>query len=133
MIHLRDMAKVKSVDAKLNALTRLVEKGFAAVARDISHRPTNSNVAGIIENFVPGILENYVPGIVRTVLEETVPAMIEEATRDIRTELASIRRDLEQLTAKVDNLVGLPKEIDHALERIRRIEKHIGIEHEITA
>jgi len=119
------MAKAKSLDAKLNALTRLVEKGFAAVAHDISQRPTNSSVAGIIEN--------YVPGIVRKAMHADMPAIISEATHDIRAELTSIRRDLEELTMKVDNLVGLPKEIDHALERIRRIEKHLGIEHEITA
>lgn len=51
------------------------------------------------------------------------------ATKDdfksISDELASIRRDLEEFTEKVDNIVGLPKEIDHALERIAAIEKHL--------
>jgi hypothetical protein len=39
-------------------------------------------------------------------------------TKDIRAELTSNRRDLEALTGKVDNIIDLPKEIDHALERI---------------
>lgn len=59
------------------------------------------------------------------------------ATKDdvnsISNELTSIRRDLEALTDKVDNIVGLPKEIDHALERIRAIEKHLGINKKIAA
>jgi hypothetical protein len=105
------MAKPKAIDAKVNALTRIVEKGFAALADDISHRPTNSSVAGIVEN----VIHKMVPGIVR------------EEVKDIRDELASIRKDLEQLTTKVDNSTGLPKEIDHALERIRKIEKYVGI------
>jgi uncharacterized membrane protein len=59
------------------------------------------------------------------------------ATKDhvksISDELASIRRDLEELTEKVDNIVGLPKEIDHALERIAAIEKHLGLNKKIAA
>ena len=59
------------------------------------------------------------------------------ATKDdvksIRDELASIRRDLEVLTEKVDNIIGLPLEIDHALERIAAIEKHLGINRKIAA
>ena len=47
--------------------------------------------------------------------------------REIRAELADIRRDLEVLKARVDNISGYSKEIDHALARIARIEKHLGI------
>jgi hypothetical protein len=43
----------------------------------------------------------------------------------------SIRDDLKELTSKMDNIAGLPKEIDHALERIRTIEKHLGIHTDI--
>jgi hypothetical protein len=39
-------------------------------------------------------------------------------TKNIRAELTSNRRDLEALTGKVDNIIDLSKEIDHALERI---------------
>ena len=46
----RRVAKPKSLDAKVNALTRIVEKGFAAIAHDIGHRPTNSSVAVIVKN-----------------------------------------------------------------------------------
>ena len=51
------MAKAKSLDAKSNALNRLVKKSFAAIADDIAHRPTNSSVAGIVENVVGPLLD----------------------------------------------------------------------------
>lgn len=44
------MAKAPSLDSKINALTRIVEKGFAALADDIAHRPMNSSVAIIVDN-----------------------------------------------------------------------------------
>lgn len=59
------------------------------------------------------------------------------ATKDdfksISDEPASIRRDLEELTEKVDSIVGLPRAIDHARERFAAIEKHLGINKKIAA
>src|SRR5207249_3296174 len=94
--------------AKSNALNRLVKKSFAAIADDIAHRPTNSSVAGIVENGVGPLLDKKLSPIV--------------------AELASIRRDPEGLRVNVENVIGYRKEIDHALERIAEIEKHLGIE-----
>ena len=70
---------------------------------------------------------------VRDIIRGEVPQIVREETKDIRSELTSIRHDLEALIGKVDNIVGLPKEIDHALERIAAIEKHVGIERKIAA
>lgn len=70
---------------------------------------------------------------VRAIMRKEMPSIIRDETKDIRDELANIRRDLKELTSKVDNIIGLPKEIDHALDRIRRIEKHLGIEADIAA
>ena len=70
---------------------------------------------------------------VRDIIRKEVPQIVREETKDIRAELTSIRRDLEALTGKVDNIVGLPKEIDHALERIAAIEKHLGLNKKIAA
>ncbi len=116
------MAKPKSLDAKINALTRLVEKGFAAVSSDIAHRPTNSSVASIVENYIADLPTRDAMG---TVLDERL--------QPLSAELSSIRRDLENLVEKIDNITGLPKEIDHALERIAKIEKHLGIKDNIAA
>ena len=70
---------------------------------------------------------------VRDTIRKEVPALVREGTNDIRAELALSRRDLESLASAVDNIAGLPKEIDHALERIATIEKHLGINKKIAA
>ena len=66
---------------------------------------------------------------VRTIVGEVV----EEKLKPISDELSSIRRDLDELKQKVENNAGLTKEIDHALERIGAIEKHLGINKKIAA
>ena len=48
-------------------------------------------------------------------------------------ELTRVHRDLHELGEKVENILGYRKEIDHALERIAAIERHIGIERKIAA
>jgi hypothetical protein len=53
--------------------------------------------------------------------------------KSLSDELADIRRDLKELAKVAYNIAGLPKEIDHALDRIRRVEKHLGIEADIAA
>ena len=51
----------------------------------------------------------------------------------IERELKAIRRDLDDLREKVENVSGFQKEIDHALERIAAIEKHLGLDKKIAA
>jgi hypothetical protein len=53
--------------------------------------------------------------------------------KSVERELKSIRRDLDDLREKVENVIGFQKEIDHALERIAAIEKHLGIAKKIAA
>jgi hypothetical protein len=38
-----------------------------------------------------------------------------------------------QTLVKVENILGYRKEIDHALERIAAIEKHLGLDRKISA
>ena len=45
----------------------------------------------------------------------------------------SLHRDLEAIKQELKNVSGFGKEIDHALERIAVIEKHLGIENKIAA
>lgn len=54
-------------------------------------------------------------------------AKLDDRVANIERELISIRRDIDELAAKVENVIGYRKEIDHALERIAAIEKHLGI------
>jgi hypothetical protein len=45
----------------------------------------------------------------------------------------SIHRELEAIKKQLENVSGYGKEIDHALERIAAIEKHLGIGKKIAA
>jgi uncharacterized protein YlxW (UPF0749 family) len=65
--------------------------------------------------------------------KDDVREIVRDETKDIRTELTSIRRDLKTLADKVENMSGFSKEIDHALERIARIEKHLGLDKRVAA
>jgi len=111
-----NMAKAKSLDAKIDALARvaesgfsLMENGFSAVSEDIALRPTATTV-----------------GILLTTL-------LDEQLQPISRELRIIRVELDHLREKVENIIGFRVEIDHALERIAAIEKHLGINKKIAA
>lgn len=56
-----------------------------------------------------------------------------EQVGGIERELREIRRDLEALREKFENVEEYRKEIDHAFERIAVIEKHLGIDRKVTA
>ena len=45
----------------------------------------------------------------------------------------SITRELDGIKQQLANVIGFGKEIDHALERIAAIEKHLGINQKIAA
>ena len=68
----------------------------------------------------------------RFATKDDVRTIVREETNDMRGDIASMRRDLDGLTEKVDNLAGLPKEIDHALERVATIEKHPAIQRRVA-
>ena len=60
-------------------------------------------------------------------------ANLGEQLTSVERELKSIRRDLDDLREKVENVSGFQNEIDHALERIAAIEKHLGLDKKIAA
>lgn len=49
------------------------------------------------------------------------------ATMATSRELAAIHHELEQVREQLENVSGFRKEIDHALERIGAIERHVGL------
>jgi predicted RNase H-like nuclease (RuvC/YqgF family) len=60
-------------------------------------------------------------------------ANLTEHVVSIEQELKSVRRNLDDLRNKVENVVGYRKEIDHALERIAAIEKHLNLRKKMAA
>ena len=93
------------IDKRFSRLEDMMEKGFAAAAEDLALRPTAAAVTLLLD-------DRFLP---------------------LSRELASIRRDLGDLAAKVHNVMGFAKDIDHALERIAAIEKHLGLNKKIAA
>ena len=69
---------------------------------------------------------------VKTELKSDIVALGYQVA-SIERDLKQIRRDLYELSDVVGNIAGYRKEIDHALERIAAIEKHLGIERKIAA
>ena len=55
--------------------------------------------------------------------KEDVRTIVNEELAEIRSDLGSIRRELDNLNERVVNVSGFRKRIDHALERIAAIEK----------
>ncbi|WP_292530882.1 hypothetical protein [Methylocystis sp.] len=58
---------------------------------------------------------------------------MQEGFASIRGELRDIRQRLEALEEMARNSSGLTKEIDHLMERVRAIEKHLDIKHKLAA
>lgn len=69
----------------------------------------------------------------RMLTKDDVRVIVREELRDVRNDVKAIRMELDELIEKVENISGYRKEIDHALERIAAIEKHLGISKKIAA
>jgi DNA repair exonuclease SbcCD ATPase subunit len=91
----------------------------------VKHMATKDDVAA---------LRKELKGDIAEVRKEIVTKDdLSEELAPIRSELKAIRRDLDDLREKVENVSGFQKEIDHALERIAAIEKHLGLDKKIAA
>ncbi|MFN0217375.1 MAG: hypothetical protein ACKVP4_01030 [Hyphomicrobium sp.] len=112
------MAKT-AIEGQLDTLTALVEKGFAAVADDIAvikeRMATKADIAELR-------LELH------TFRSETAADV-----RSLHTELAEINRRLDLLDRQFANIRGVTKEIDDIRDRVRDIEKHLGLAKKIAA
>ena len=90
--------------ATLDKILSTVERGFTAVVEDIadikSKMATKDDIAELKADIA-----------------------------GIRSELRDIKARLKEIESAVDDHAGHSKEIDHALERISAIERHLGIKH----
>lgn len=64
---------------------------------------------------------------------DTLRTEMQEGVASIRGELRDICQRLDALEEAARNSAGLTKEIDHLMERVRAIEKHLGIQQKIAA
>jgi septal ring factor EnvC (AmiA/AmiB activator) len=106
--------------ATLDSILSTVERGFAAVASDIAS--TKSEIADLKTE----MLDQF----------EHVDKQFgatNDRLRDIASEIAVIHRRIERLEEQGAGHAGFAQEIDHALERIAAIEKHLGLDKKIAA
>jgi septal ring factor EnvC (AmiA/AmiB activator) len=122
VVHFRHMARKKSIKkhkASPDTILSTVERGFADLDRKMDR-----GFSAIADDIAD--IKN------RMATKEDIAALGTQVV-SIERELKSIRRDLGEIRDKVENVSGFRKEIDHALERIAAIEKHLGIGNKIAA
>ena len=107
-----------AIEGQLGTLPALVEKGFGAVADDIAlikeRMATKADIAELR-------------------LEHAFRTETAADVRSLHTELAEINRRLDLLDRQFVNLKGVTKEIDDIRDRVRDIEKHLGLAKKIAA
>lgn len=116
----------KTSDHNIDALAKLVEKGFAAIAADIADIKERMLTKDDLKGFATK------EDLARFPDKDEVRVIVREETQDIRDELADLRAEVTDLGNAIVNLTGFRKEIDHALERIAAIEKHLGLRKKLT-
>ncbi|HEY4516428.1 MAG TPA: DUF1664 domain-containing protein [Candidatus Paceibacterota bacterium] len=103
----------KTTKDAFEKLNTNIEKGFAAIAEDATANK-----------------DELKADIARLDLRtETMATQIQS----IEQEVKGIRRELEELRVKVENIEGYRKEIDHGLERIAAIERRLGMNRKVTS
>ncbi|WFU32397.1 hypothetical protein QA635_38970 [Bradyrhizobium brasilense] len=111
---LPDMAKKES---DFDKLARLIKEEGEDIRAEI-----RNEISGLNKK-VDGLEKNVDAGFAR----------VDRELSDIHSELRTLRHDLDDLRREVENISGYRKEIDHALERIAVIEKHLGIGKKVVA
>ena len=96
----------QSVEEQFDRITAIVEKGFAAVADDIAN--------------------------VKTEMRSHLVALAVDI-REIKTELRDINRRLDVLEEVVAGTKGHAKEIDGLRDRVRDIERQLGMNKKVAA
>ncbi|UVO30311.1 hypothetical protein [Bradyrhizobium arachidis] len=97
------------------------ESDFDKLARLIKEE--GEDIRAEIRNEIGGLEKKVDAGFAR----------IDRELCEILSELRTLRHDLDDLRREVENISGYRKEIDHALERIAAIEKHLGIGKKLVA
>ena len=102
------------------ALTETVERGFAAAPEDIADIRARMATKDDIKDMAT---KDDLAAV-----RDELRAEMRDGFASIREELRDIRQRLEALEEAARNSTGLTKEIDHLMERVRVIEKRLGIE-----
>jgi hypothetical protein len=82
---------------------------------------TNADVRTIIHDEVPGIIQEFVPGLVALEL------------KPVLHEYREITRRLDLFDDHYRDIPGFAKEVDELRARIKKVERHLGIERKLAA
>jgi hypothetical protein len=58
---------------------------------------------------------------------------VDQELSDVKSKTRTIRRDVDDLLDRTREMSGYAKEIDVLMERVSNVERHLGINHEITS
>jgi hypothetical protein len=64
---------------------------------------------------------------------DSLRSEVQQGFASIHAETRDIRNRLDAIESELRNHSGYAKEIDHLMERVSAIEKHLGIRHKIAA
>lgn len=118
MVYCKPMAG-SGIERRLDNLTTLMESGFAALADDLAAiRERMATKADIAEMR----LELHAARV-----------DAEGSFRSLNRELSEINRRLDLLDRQFGHLKGVTREIDDIRDRVRGIEKHLGLDRHIAA
>ena len=117
--HMAAKNRTKKPKATLDSVLSTVERGFA-------------DLEGKMERGFAAVAEDITDIKSKMATKDDIANLGGQLT-SVERKLKSIRRDLDDLREKVENVSGFQKEIDHALERIAAIEKHLGLDKKIAA
>jgi len=91
------------------------DPGCQKKRRSVRHMPMKEDVAAV-----------------KNQLQGDIVALGGQVT-GIERELKEMRRKLVELQNGIENVSGFRQEIDHTIDRIATIEKHLGIERNMAA
>ncbi len=121
MLYSVHMAKETTLNELGEMLTHVVE-----------HMATKDDLAALRTELKAELASKADLATVKTELKTDI-AKLGEQVAGIERDLKTIRRELNDLADKVENIAGYRKEIDHAFERIGAIERHLGIDRKVAA
>jgi predicted nucleic acid-binding Zn-ribbon protein len=124
--HMPKKKSAKPPKATLGKILSTMERGFASADRKFTA------LAEDIADTKGTMATKRDLAALKTELKGDIAALGGQLT-SIEAILKAIRKELDDLQEKFENVSGFRKEIDHALERIAAIEKHLGINKKIAA